>query len=391
MAKSYYKYVERDSDSFVNWADIGKNMSDMLIEKERVREETRDAVDQSTRDFQKYLTNNTPTGQDESARKKALIHADNASKFMLMQDTLLKSGKMKLKDYTIGRQNIIDDTERLFDTMKVYQSERDVVMQRYNDGISSRGEILNMEEIEAFGDWEKSEPYIIPKTGRVAMAMKEEQIVDGKKIYAMNENPNAFASILELNILMKQRWNKFKLAEATEEWTSNLGTNLEEMTVEEADILKKGLVRTTEDITKRTDLSEDKKTVIYRFVDAENKFIKASLSNQFNRASTLLDYVERAPNDEKYFFTKDPDVAKNNPAAILKVINPSTQVTTFQFSDEQMKASEEYIRGFVRSKYKKSVKEESTPQLKPPPQPRKPASKPASKPRTATGTSFSNF
>jgi hypothetical protein len=391
MAKSYYKYVEREADSFVNWADIGKNMTDMLAETNRVREEKKAAVDESTRDFQSYLNNNTPTGQDESARKEALIHADNASKFMLMQDTLLKSGMMSLKDFTIGRQNIIDDTERLFDTMKTYQAERDVVMQRYNDDISSLGEVLNMEEIEGFGNWEKSGAYINPQTGRVVMAMKDEQIVDGKKIYTMSKNPNTFASILELNRLAKQRWDKFKVAEATEKWTSSLGTNLEEMTVEEADILKKGLVRTTEDITKRTDLSEDKKTVIYRFVDAENKFIKASLSNQFNRASTLLDYVQTASNDKKYFFTKDPDVAKNDPAAILKVINPATQATTFQFSDEQIKASEEYIRGFVRSKYKKSVKEESTPQLKPPPQPRKSASKPASKPKATTGTSFSNF
>jgi hypothetical protein len=148
------------------------------------------------------------------------------------------------------------------------------------------------------------------------------------------------------------------------------------------------LTRSREDITKRTDLAEDEKTVLYKFVDAENDYIKASLVNPFNRASTLLDYVEKASNKQKYFFTRDPDVAKSNPAAILQIINPVTQARTFEFSDEQIKASEEYVRGFARSKYKKSVKEESTPQLKPPPQPRKAASKPKT---TTTGSSFSNF
>jgi hypothetical protein len=388
MAKSYYKYVEREADSFVNWADIGKNMSDMLAETNRVRKEKKDALDKSSRDFQSYLNNNTPTGQDESARKEALIFADNASKFMLMQDTLLKSGMMKLKDYTIGRQNILDDTERLFNTMKEYQTQYGERMQRYNDGISSLGEVMDMEELEGFADWEKSGAYINPQTGRVVMAKKEEQTVDGKKIYTMSKNPNTFSSIATLNGLMREKWNKFDVAKATEEWTSDLGTNLEEMTVTPATVLQKGLTRSREDITKRTDLAEDEKTVLYKFVDAENDYIKASLVNPFNRASTLLDYVEKASNKQKYFFTRDPDVAKSNPAAILQIINPVTQARTFEFSDEQIKASEEYVRGFARSKYKKSVKEESTPQLKPPPQPRKAASKPKT---TTTGSSFSNF
>jgi len=39
MAGTYYKYAERESDSQVNWASVGKDMSDMLAETNRVREE----------------------------------------------------------------------------------------------------------------------------------------------------------------------------------------------------------------------------------------------------------------------------------------------------------------------------------------------------------------
>ena len=36
-----YKYVERDADSQINWAEVGKSLSDVLLETKRVREERR--------------------------------------------------------------------------------------------------------------------------------------------------------------------------------------------------------------------------------------------------------------------------------------------------------------------------------------------------------------
>jgi hypothetical protein len=362
MAKSFYKYAERESDSFVNWAEIGKGMSDMLAETNRVREEKKAAIDQASRDFQNKL-NNVPTGQDASARREALAYADNASKFMLMQDRLLKSGRMKLKDYTIGRQNILDDTDRIFDTMSKYQTQYGERMQRYKDGKSSIGELKNMEKVEGFGNWEKSGTYINPETGRVVMAMKEEQIVDGKKVYTMSTNPNQFASISHLDGLMGEYWDKFDVAKATDEWSSKLGKEMTSLSIKAASLVSQGQIRTTDDITKRKDLSEDEKTVLFDFFDAETQYIKASLNNPFDRASTLLDYVGQASNKQAYFFTQDRNEAKNNPAAILEVIDPVTQRSTYEFNEEQNKESQEYVRKIARSKYNREDSIQSTSQL----------------------------
>jgi hypothetical protein len=362
MAKSFYKYVEREADSFVNWAEIGKGMSDMLTETNRVREEKKAAIDQASRDFQNKL-NNVPTGQDASAKREALAYADNASKFMLMQDRLLKSGRMKLKDYTIGRQNILDDTDRIFDTMSKYQTQYGERMQRYKDGKSSLGELKNMEKIEGFGNWEKSGTYINPETGRVVMAMKEEKIVDGKKVYAMSTNPNNFASIATLDGLMGEYWDKFDVGKVTDEWSSKLGTNLQEMSEKNAGLMSTGLIRSREDITKRTDLAEDEKTVLYKFIDAENDYINASLTNPFDRASTLLDSVGQASNKQDYFFTTNKSEANSNPAAILQIIDPVTQAITYDFNAEQIKESQDYVRNIARSKYKKEDKLQTTPQI----------------------------
>ncbi len=52
-----YRYAERDADSQVNWAEVGKNITDMLAETTRLRQEKRDAIDAATREEQNNLAN----------------------------------------------------------------------------------------------------------------------------------------------------------------------------------------------------------------------------------------------------------------------------------------------------------------------------------------------
>ena len=118
---TYYKYAERSADSQINWAEVGKDMSDMLKEETRIREEKKAAINAASREYGQVLAN-SPQGEHEPARQAALKFADNASKYMLMQDKLLKSGQMSLKDYTISRQNLLDGTDNAFTALKDYQS-----------------------------------------------------------------------------------------------------------------------------------------------------------------------------------------------------------------------------------------------------------------------------
>ena len=54
---TYYKYAERSADSTINWAEVGKNMTDMLQEETRIREEKKSAIDKSTRELGETLAN----------------------------------------------------------------------------------------------------------------------------------------------------------------------------------------------------------------------------------------------------------------------------------------------------------------------------------------------
>jgi len=352
-----YKYVERQADSYTNWAEIGKNMSDMITETDRVREEKKAAIDQASRDFQEKLLN-IPTGQDENAKKAALEFADNASKYMRMQDKLLKSGKMKLKDYTIARQNLLDGTDQAFGAVADYQKKYGEKMDRYKEGKSSLGEVKNMAKAEGYGNWNQSGFYINPANGQVVMALKEKKNVDGKDIYTMSENPNDISSVAHVKGLIEGQWDKYDVQGAATQWAKGLGKYIQADS-KAGTLLRGGEIRSVEDITKRTDIDEGTKKVLYNFFNAETGYIDAALENPFNRASVLLDQLGTASNGKEYRFTQDENDAKNNPEAILEVINPSTQAQSFKFNKEQMEASTEFVRGQARSQY--NIEEKITP------------------------------
>lgn len=44
---TYYKYAERSADSQVNWAEVGKGISDMLTEGAKLREEKKAAYEEA--------------------------------------------------------------------------------------------------------------------------------------------------------------------------------------------------------------------------------------------------------------------------------------------------------------------------------------------------------
>ena len=58
---TYYKYVERSVDDQINWAEVGKNMSDMLKNEAAAREAKKAEINEASRQFGLDLSN-APTG-----------------------------------------------------------------------------------------------------------------------------------------------------------------------------------------------------------------------------------------------------------------------------------------------------------------------------------------
>jgi hypothetical protein len=346
---TYYKYAEREADSQVNWAEVGKNMSDMLAETNRVREEKKAAIDQATRDTMNELAT-SPNGEHTGARQAALEFANNASNYVRIQDNLLKRGQISLKEYTINRQNLNDGTDLAFNALKAYQANYGNTMQRYRDGKASLYETRQRQKAEGFGNFNKAALYINPTNGKVMSAMKTEKIVDGKTVYTMDDTPGKMASVDQINTMIVGEWDKYDYETPIKGFVDALG---EEKTtaVKLGGITRQGKITSIEDITRRTDIIEDDKQKLYKFIMSENGMIESIIGPPINKLRVLMDSIPVAPNGKPYDITDDPEEAKKNPNLILEIINPSTGQADPVFTEEQTQDAEEFIRNQMRSQY----------------------------------------
>lgn len=344
---TYYKYAERDADSQVNWAAVGKDMSDMLAETNRVREEKKAAIDQATRESLLQLAQ-SPQGENENARSEILRYANNAAEMVKIQDRLLKSGELNLKDYTIFRQNLNDGTNLAFNANKAYQEQYSQVM---NDDSLSDLVKQNFAEVEGYGNWNQSGLYI-NKNGTVMAALKTKKIIDGKEVYTMDATPGNMQSVDAINQMIYGKIKKYDYVTPTKEFADNLG--VEEMSiVNKSGLFKQGYVLKTDDITKRTDLTEDEKGILFKFADAEKQAIEAMIGSDTNYATLLVDRVNYNKDKKLYETTYDKDAAAKNPNLILKVFDPKSGGYKYEISEQQKEEGREFMRNQMRAQYDK--------------------------------------
>ena len=205
---TYYKYAERAASSQVNWAEIGKNLTDTLQEENKLREEKKAAIDEATRQYGLELEK-SPQGDDTSLNQWGLDFAAQAQDARLLQDRLLKSGKLKLKDYTIFRQNITDGTNQAFNLLNEYNAEYKKKMERYKSTdpatASQYLEQWLMAQSESFANFKESQLYINPTNFQVNVAMKK----DIKGVMTMSHDPNEFTTVNALRNRIKATFDRF--------------------------------------------------------------------------------------------------------------------------------------------------------------------------------------
>lgn len=363
MANTYYKYVQNTADDFVDWSAIGKQMSDVFTETNKVREEKKAAIDEESRKFGIYLSE-PPQGESASANQYALDLGNEATSAKLMQLNLLKSGQLKLRDYLVQNQNLKDGVTNSFDVMKEFQERYKSTMDRLKAGDSQNLEGYTYEEVEGFGDFTKSKLYINPTDFTVSVAMKEKTIgEDGKEVWAMSKNPNKFTTISSLRDRVKARFDKYDVAKNMTAFVDRLGEETNALVKIKNSYGATGIVSLLTDITARKNLPKDVQGVLMDFEKVETLALQSELTNPYNVSSILTNSIMKAPNGKPYTFTRDEKERNNNPNLILlKNTGPNGALPVF--TDEQEKAALEHLRLQARLMYDKKEKIETSPQLR---------------------------
>lgn len=363
---TYYNYAERNANSQVNWAEVGKGISDMLKDEVRIREEKKAAIDKATREFQQTLQN-APQGQFQDANKFTNDYAHSMMEQQMIDNRLLKSGQMKLQDYTYRRQNYVDGTNTLFDLQKLYQDNYKSKM----EGIQSQ-ELqpltgANMAEVEGFADFSKSKAVIDPTTGIVNVGTLEPD-PNNKGVMRLTNN------VIPVNILRGKILTNipaFKVDDAMNNTVKSFGDRIETL----YGIATKTKAGTITELVGINQLEAAKnpafKTEIDQFNKAIDQTIDGYFADPYHLSSVLTMQVGKY---DATSFTYDKDLAAKDPSKLLLKINPSTGLGTLDESGAHFKEQEKEAKDYVRTQLlakmdsKKTMKETGTIPYGPQPQ-----------------------
>ena len=347
---TYYKYAEQSADSQVNWAQVGKSVSDMLTEEVKIREQKKAAIDDA---FQKDMQNlsSAPQGKWQDGNKFTNDYAHGLTQMQLNDYKLLKSGQMSVQDYTLRRQNYVNGTNTLFDLQKSYQSVYDDRMQGLLNNKYQAMTGAEMEQVEGFKDFSNSRAVIDPYTGIVNIG----KLVKNPTTGVMELSKD----VIPVNVL-KGKINTpiptWDADGAINDIVSKMGKN-EEFLYQAAGTMRAGT------ITKLLGLGalqgeyakkdKDGKPLFPQFkdtIDTINKgiddAISSAFSNPYNISSVLTQNL--GGKYKQNSFTYDKDVAANDKGKILLKIDSTTGLSTLDTDSPNYKAQEQEARDWVK-------------------------------------------
>lgn len=355
MARTYFKAQPTAAETQIDWAEVGKNFSDMLTEEARVREEKKAAIDEASRQYQKTL-NDVEQGQSATANQWWLTASNEMQEQMLMQDRMLKSGALNPRDYTLMRQNLVDGTDGLIDVFGKFNVEFEDRMNRFENGESQDLEQWAMAELENFGNFQKTAVVVNPETGMLSVADVDEN-------GAIVNDPNKIRSVTSMQNLIARRYDKYDLEGATTTYAESVGT-FDTISRKYGGRTAKGLIEKISDpfvkqftATELMALGMSEKDAIDFAAElnvykaGEDQLVSDIMSVWSNTSSILTNSMSFAPNGEEYTFTFNEERAENE---ILLRKDGQGQIFA-EYTKEQEAAVAEAIRDSLRNKLDRTI------------------------------------
>ena len=299
---TYYKYAERNAENRINWAEVGKDMTDMVAEESRIRQEKKDAIDKQAREEFDRLSS-PPMGEHQGFNDFTTNFAGDTQDYSLMVEGLLKSGQMNLRDYTNIRANLTQGTTEAFSVAEEYNKhykeslERGEINPETGLPTNQLYEEFVLGTVQGFGNYSDHKLWINPTDGRVNLGTLDENGNVKKDI-------GSYIPVNQLRNRVVSKYDIYNVDKSTAGMVAQLGQIIE--------------VRMSEGVKTRDDARKGP-----NFTGALDNFIGSQLEIPTNVSSLLTNTLGVNPDTgNPYRFTDDPKVAAANPDMILSIVNP---------------------------------------------------------------------
>lgn len=315
MAKTYYGYVERDDSAYVDWASIGKTITDDLVRISDERKKKRDELDKKTNDAVVAI-NELSANQPQLTSEFYMDGANSTRQYLLMLEKQMKNGLLDPNEYLKKRQVILDGVDQLSAASKSFNTDYEEAVKRLQNNESAAQEVFQNEKYDAFNNTQNKSIYVNPADGRMYIATRDAQgniIKDQSKLLSINHLGN----------IRKDKIDRFDVVAEAQKNVKPLGDIIRSV--------RRGGVLTLKNAMQSKE-----------YKAAEDNIVSSMMVSPRAIGSILSDYVGG------YTFTENEQEAKDDPTKIL-LKSDAMNMLQPQFTAEQRKVAEDALRAQLRA------------------------------------------
>ena len=358
---TYFGYVEREADSYVNWADVGRNMSATIDNIQRVRDEKKALIEKAYREDLDYIQSR-PSGEHETLNAWSLNFGNTSAENLKLKYNMLKQGKITVNDFVTFRQNLSDSVEKIYTVngqlQEAFKKVNDRTKATDNPEIERATKVL----LEKYGALENTLPYVNSLTGSVAIGLTEiTKDAEGKEVRKLRQGDDAYLTPAQLQAASMQEFNNFDPEPVLENWVNGFGKVKESIRSVGGETFS-GMITSIEDIkgdrwmqiAKENKLSDEQIAQIQGFIDdfkkSEDLFIDGVLENEFDASAILTEKVgtimiNGQPVPYKVVFNENEQTSDQH----LYVEKTKDGRFIPRFDTEIGKKQKDVLRGYLRS------------------------------------------
>ena len=164
-----FGYVERNLENDVNWANVGKGFSDMLLAERDERAAKKGALDDAMQETQEGLRKNAPIGYNTDFNDRMIGLAANSNAFVLAANKDLKSGNITPEDYMRKLHRVNSSADTTFALANNYNKLYEDKLKRMDAKDSGNVEQAAFEAMSKLVDFNKHD-FMIDENGTIVAA-----------------------------------------------------------------------------------------------------------------------------------------------------------------------------------------------------------------------------
>ena len=200
----YYGYKDRGEAGtpIVDWGKIASDLTDKLVTVEAGREAKRKEIDEATNSFVKEI-GQVDSGHSQSMGTFIQDTANTTKQYTLMQNKLLKAGKIDPNQYKMNLQNQKDSWSSLDGLFKKWNSNFDNFTDLSSKGLTGQQAASQMEYLGKIQELQNKKSFVDPASGNIYVAEYDK---DGK-IDTTKFRPQSAAGMLRMTATVPLKVN----------------------------------------------------------------------------------------------------------------------------------------------------------------------------------------